>query len=207
MTSTPDYGDLSTTELAKQINDEYAVILANDRTNLQKALSVGEKLIELRPRISKHGEWKTKLKVLCPQISYETATLYIRFVEKFDKLEAHAAAKGVTVTDLTIQEARTATATKSTDATKSASGNKSSKASKAAVEEPGNEPQPASIAPDIALEGLANDEVFDTLRNVYQDRRAELLDLVARLAGSLGMTLTPLPETAEAYRDIGVAAE
>jgi hypothetical protein len=27
-----DYGDLSTTELAKQINDEYAVILASERT-------------------------------------------------------------------------------------------------------------------------------------------------------------------------------
>ena len=40
-----DYGDLSTTELAKLINDEYGVILAAERTNLPKALAVGEKLI------------------------------------------------------------------------------------------------------------------------------------------------------------------
>ena len=43
-----DYGDLSTKDLAKQINEEYALILAAERTYLQKALSLGEKLIALR---------------------------------------------------------------------------------------------------------------------------------------------------------------
>jgi hypothetical protein len=192
-----DYGDLSTTDLAKQINDEYAVILTNERTNLQRALSVGEKLIALRPRIApKHGDWQAKLKVHCREISYETANLYIRFVENFDKLEAYAASKSVTITDLTIQEAR-AVLTKSSN-----KSGQPTKVVKGGVEEPGNEPQPASVAPDVALEGLANDEIFDTLRNVYHDRQADLLDLVARLAGSLGMRLTALPETAEAYREL-----
>jgi len=36
------YLDLSTKELAKLINDEYAVILASERTNYPRAMSVGE---------------------------------------------------------------------------------------------------------------------------------------------------------------------
>lgn len=70
-----DYSDLSTSDLAKQINDEYSVILDAERTNLQRALAVGEKLIALRPRIApKHGDWQAKLKVCCPKLSYETQT-------------------------------------------------------------------------------------------------------------------------------------
>jgi hypothetical protein len=62
---------------------------------------------------------------------------------------------------------------------------------KGGVAEPGNEPVPMSVAPDIALEGLENDEVFHTLQNVYENRQDELLELTRRLAESLGMTLMP----------------
>ena len=86
-----DLIDLSTAELAKLINDEYAVILANERTNLPKAMSVGEKLKVLQGK-AKHGEWQTKLKAHCPKVSYETATLYIRLWDKRDKLKELAAA-------------------------------------------------------------------------------------------------------------------
>src|SRR6516162_7206882 len=59
-----DYGDLSTTELAKQINADYDLILESERTTLQRYLAMGEKLIALRPRIApKHGEWQAKLKL------------------------------------------------------------------------------------------------------------------------------------------------
>ena len=40
-----DYGDLSTTELAKQINADYDLILESERTTLQRYLAMGEKLI------------------------------------------------------------------------------------------------------------------------------------------------------------------
>jgi hypothetical protein len=100
MTS-PDYGDLSTTALIRLINDEYAVILADERTHLQKALSLGEKLIALRRRIApNHGEWQDKLEEQCPGISYEKANLCIRFIENLDKLETYAASKNVKVTDI-----------------------------------------------------------------------------------------------------------
>jgi len=106
-----DYGDLSTTELAKQINADYELILESERTTLQRYLAMGEKLIALRPRIApKHGEWQAKLKLHCPQVSYETANLCIRFVENFGKLEAYSATKNVKVTDLGIDEARKALA-------------------------------------------------------------------------------------------------
>ena len=103
-----DFGDLSTTELAKQINDEYSVILEAERTNLQKAMAIGEKLIALRRRIApEHGDWHAKLKLYGPQISYETATRYIRLSDKREELDKAAAAKSVATTDLTIEEAST----------------------------------------------------------------------------------------------------
>src|SRR6516225_8688709 len=109
MTTVTDYGDLSTTALVKLINDEYASILADERTYLQKALSLGEKLIALRPRIApKHGDWQRELAKQCPGIKYEKANLCIRFVENLDKLEAYAASKNVKLTDLGIDEARQA---------------------------------------------------------------------------------------------------
>jgi len=79
-----DYLDLSAAELAKLINDEYASILANERTNYPRALSVGEKLVSLRGGVE-HGEWQDKLKKLCPDVSYETATKYMRLWNNREK--------------------------------------------------------------------------------------------------------------------------
>src|SRR5262249_33686889 len=101
-----DFGDLSTNELAKQINAEYALILDAERTNLQKALAVGEKLIALRQRVApKHGDWQAKLEKYCPTLSYETATKYIRLCDKWDDIAKAARAKCVATTDLTIEAA------------------------------------------------------------------------------------------------------
>jgi hypothetical protein len=98
---------LATDVLVKAINDEYSEILASERNNLQKALTVGEKLVALRPRIApKHGEWQAKLAEHCPKISYETATLYIRLFERQADWRKAAAAKSVESTDLTIDDAR-----------------------------------------------------------------------------------------------------
>src|SRR6516162_2898885 len=100
--SEKNYGELPIADHAKLINDEYAHILNNERSNFAKALTVGEMLIALRPRIApEHGDWQTKLKVYCPKISYETATLYMRLAENREKIEKEAAVKSVSVTDLT----------------------------------------------------------------------------------------------------------
>jgi hypothetical protein len=183
-----DYGDLSTTELAKLINDEYGVILANERTNLTKALAVGEKLIALRQRVApKHGNWQDKLRAWCPRISYETATKYIRVCDKWPDIVKAAKAKGVVTTDLTIEAALKLIAKPKLD-----SGNKSNSAVRGAVAEPSPN---RSEAPDVALEGFANDEVFHTLWNVYENRHDDLLELTTRLARSLGMTLMRLEQS------------
>ena len=154
-----DLIDLSTAELAKLINDEYAVILANERTNLPKAMSVGEKLKVLQGK-AKHGEWQTKLKAHCPKVSYETATLYIRLWDKRDKLKELAAAKSVTVTDLTIQEARKLLATPKPNDGKGAT----SKVPKGGVE-PG-EPRSVSVPPDKIVGELDAGELFDILYQI-----------------------------------------
>jgi len=108
---TTNYHDLSATELAKLINDEYDVILTAERTNYPRAISIGEKLAYLQ-RGAKRSEWKTKLKTLCPHVSYETATKYIR-VWKFQKLIEQAAEReNVATTFLTIERALSLIATK-----------------------------------------------------------------------------------------------
>jgi len=109
-----DYLDLSAAELAKQINDEYAVILASERTNYPRALSIGEKLVALR-RGAEHGEWQTKLKTHCPKLSYETATKYVRCWKNQKDITQAAAAKGVVTTDLTIELALSLIATPKRD--------------------------------------------------------------------------------------------
>jgi len=187
-----DFLDLSATELAKLINDEYAIILANERTNYPRALSVGEKLAALRRGVE-HGEWQAKLKSHCPKISYETAARYIRLWNNREKIEAEATIKGVATTDLTIELALGLIAKPKPE--KPDKGKPASVVT-GAVAEPAIEPPAQLVAPDIALEGLANDEMFHTLWNVYENRQGELLELTRRLAGSLGMTLMPADQRA-----------
>jgi hypothetical protein len=184
-----DYGDLSTTELAKQINADYDLILEAERTALQRYLAMGEKLIALRPRIApKHGEWQAKLKLHCPQVSYETANLCIRFVENFDKLEAYAATKNVKVTDLGIDEARKALAKPKSNTDKT-SKDKPAGVVKAAVE-PANEPNDRRDE-DIAKQYLA--EVWDASELVDVLRQVRDIDYLMELATAVAKVLTPTP--------------
>ena len=202
--TTGDYGDLSTKELVKAITDEYAVILGTERTNLQKALAVGEKLIALRPRIApEHGQWQAKLEEHCPTISYETANKYVRLSERWPDIQKAAKAKGVATTDLTIEAALKLIAKPKVE--KSEKG-KPNSVVKAAVE-PASEPPMRLQAPDAALEGLANDEMFHTLWNVYENRQDDLLDLTTKLARSLGMELMPLATSKALMEAIAAPAQ
>jgi hypothetical protein len=94
---------LSTDALIKAINDEYAIVLASERSNLQRALTIGQKLKTLRAR-TEHGEWRIKLGEWCPNLSYETATLYMRLWDNQGKLVEAAADKSVEPTGLTIED-------------------------------------------------------------------------------------------------------
>ena len=101
MTSSLDYGDLSTADLVKLINSEYAGLLAGERNTFQKAITLGDALLALRKR-QDHGKWQAYLAKVCPQLSYETATVYIRLAENREKIMAAAKEKSVAPTDLTI---------------------------------------------------------------------------------------------------------
>jgi hypothetical protein len=168
------------------------------RTNLPRAQAIGEKLKVLQGK-SKHGEWQTKLKTHCPKVSYETATLYIRLWDKRDKLKELAAAKSVTVTDLTIQEARKLLATLKPDDGKGAT----SKVPKGGVE-PGNEPKSVSMPPDKIVAELEYGELFDILKVVYD--RDDRMNLTTKLAADLGMKLVPVTPPVNAPSS-GIALE
>jgi hypothetical protein len=196
-TTITDYFNLTADALAKLITDEYAVILANERTNLPKALAVGEKLIALRQRVNpKHGEWQDKLEEWCPTLSYETATKYIRLYEKWPDIEKAAAAKNVATTDLTIEAALSLIAKKRTPAapTTAAPTTDEGKPTPEAMEakQAANAEAEAAELEDVDIDGARQERVdwiFAQLMKRYpQD---ELLDLTERLAKHLGMRLMP----------------
>ena len=195
-----DYAGLSADDLAKQINDEYAVILSSEKANLPRALAIGEKLMHLRVRIPS-DEWKDKLEGYCPNISYETATLYIRLFEKQETWRAAAVAQNVEPTSLTIDAARRLlTKKRSTQAqtddaeTDDEADDGDGKPTAEAMEakQARNAEAEAAELEDVDIDADRADRVdrtFDVLMRTYpQD---ELLDLTSRLAKHLGMALVP----------------
>jgi hypothetical protein len=98
------YSDLSSADLAKQINDDYSEILGSERANLPRALAIAPKLHPLRVRA--WGQWKTKFPSYGLTISYETASVYLRVWKHWKEIQSLAAKKGVDPTHLTIDEAR-----------------------------------------------------------------------------------------------------
>jgi hypothetical protein len=185
---TVDYGELSVPDLAKLINDEYSLVLASERNNLQRALTIGEKLLALRAR-AKHGEWQEKLKGWCPKLSYETATLYIRLFEKRDEWEERAKTESVETTDLTIERVRQLLAKPrpkpDTDSTEDDEGDDAEDADSAISR---GEVSPGADKVVANLE-LDTGDMFEVLKKVYD--HDDLTDIAKRLATHLGMTLVP----------------
>jgi hypothetical protein len=183
---TVDYGELSVSDLAKLINEEYALVLASERNNLQRALAIGEKLMWLRAR-AKHGEWQEKLKGWCPKLSYETATLYIRIFEKRDVWEKRAKAESVDSTDLTIERARQLLAKPRSKSDSDEDGEDDEAEDADSAISRGE----ASPGADKVVAGLELDtgDMFEVLKKVYD--RDDLTDIAKRLATHLGITLVP----------------
>jgi hypothetical protein len=204
-----EYPQLSADALAKQINDDYSVILASDRANLPRALAIAEKLIALRAR-TVHGQWQAKLAVWCPQISYETARLYIRLYEKQDVWRTAAAAKSVETTDLTIDAARQllakprATAAADDDDDDDEEGDGKPTAEAMIAKQTANAEEEAAALADVDIDaerGQRVDHTFTVLTQRYP--LDELRDLTERLAKHLGMKLSPLSLTDKAREAAG----
>ena len=186
---TQDVIHLSTDALVQAINDEYAVILASERTNLAKALAIGQKLVALKSR-TEHGEWKPKLKEYRLTISYETAAVYMRVWNKQAEWRKAAADKNVDPASLTIEEVLKLL--RPPPDPNKGKPKPPTAVVKGGVQEPGMEPQSGSLPPDQVVKNLELDygDMFETLKRKYdQDERLELTKL---LAADLGMKLMPL---------------
>jgi hypothetical protein len=209
---TVDYAELSLRDLTKLINDEYSLVLASERNNLQRALTIGEKLMALRAR-AKHGEWQEKLKGWCPKLSYETATLYIRLFEKRDVWEERAKAKSVEPTELTIEGARQLLANSKPESDSDSESDSSSDSDGDADESEGSEgaaPGADKVVADLELD---TGDMFEVLKKVYD--HDDLTDIANRLATHLGLTLVlagpPIdappgpkpPSSSEGQRSVG----
>jgi hypothetical protein len=180
----------------QEINAEYEEIVEAERKtgNLPRAISIGEKLIKCKAELQ-HGEWQDWLKEHCPQISYETAALYMRFASKRDDLEKAAAAKSVTLTDLTITEAREllatpkpksgkgsdTTAKTTTTSTDSDTGGDSDDDGGEDADSQSDDPEEEeSPTPEETLAHLAPDELFAVLKDAWSDEQIETLSDLLR---------------------------
>jgi len=106
MTST---NKLSTADLAKNariINEAHKEVVAAQQTSLQHAITAGTTLRACKDAIE-HGEWTEWLDKNCPDISEETARLYMRLADpkNSDTLEKAAEENGNTVADLSVRGA------------------------------------------------------------------------------------------------------
>jgi hypothetical protein len=168
--------ECTVSELVKKINDEYAVLLASERANLPRAMSIGDKLINLRRRVSKQGKWQDWLGKNFPKMSYETAALYYRLAENKEELAKRAREKSVTVTDLTIRQARELLAKPNPNK----AGSKGKKVRPGAVEEPGDaKANSPSTRPEDTIKDLDADELFILVRdNCDAEKLRKLSDLL-----------------------------
>jgi hypothetical protein len=169
-----DLSELTIPDLVKQINTEYEAILVAERSNLAKAIAIGEKLAACKRRLE-HGEWEAWLRKNCPKLSLETARLYMRLAAGQEELAKQAKAKSVSVTDMTISDAREALAKP-----RSAEGSKAKPkaATLGAVVEPGDSrAKSASTSPDQIIMALDAEEIFDILKT-DSDKLRRLYDLL-----------------------------
>ena len=200
---------LSTDALVQAINDEYAAILVSERSNLAKALAIGEKLAALRPRIApKHGEWKPALVEHCPEISYETAAVYIRIYTKQAEWRKAAAEKHADPTCLTIEGVLKLLRPDRPDGDSKSTGTSkaTSKPTKGGVQEPGMEQKSVSVPPDEQVNQLELDygDMFEVLKLKYD--QDELTELTKLLATQVGMVLMPISQSKALYEAIGAPA-
>src|SRR5262249_45055527 len=100
---------LSTADLTKNariINEAHKAVVAPQQTSLQHAITAGTTLRACKEAIP-HGEWTEWLEKNCPDISEETARLYMRLADpkNADRLEAAAEENGNAVAGLSVRGA------------------------------------------------------------------------------------------------------
>lgn len=155
---------ISAADLAKNariINEAHKEIVAAERTSLQHAITAGSTLRACKDSVE-HGEWGEWLDKNCPDISEETARLYMRLADpkNADRLEAAAEQNGSAVADLSVRGAAKVLAKKQTEEQKAARAAKK-KISKVNVAKADVTEQLKALAPDEVLKALKDAE-WDT---------------------------------------------
>jgi hypothetical protein len=182
-----DMIDLPTDAIVKAINDDYSVILQSERANLPKALALAEKLNVLRTR-ARRGEWKKKFSIWGLNISYETASVYLRIWENWPDILQLAAEKSVDPTLLTIDKARELWAKRKED-DDDADDTATDDDEKSDDDDGGgqsDETEEETIGKDW-LRTLAPDDLITWLKEVHD------IEWLRELAAKLAKELTPLP--------------
>jgi len=189
---------LATDVIVKTINDEYAVILGSERANLPRALKIAEKLDALRARTIR-GQWKTNFASFGLNISYETASVYLRVWENWADIKLLAAAKSADPALLTIDGALKLWANRNKPATSDSDEDEDDgkpTAEAMLAKQSANAEEEAAEMEDVDIDGERRERVDRTFATLIRTRPLdELTELTERLAKHLGMKLTPLSLT------------
>ena len=91
-----------TKAIITQINAAHDAVVESGKSSLTNAIRAGELLVSAKECVE-HGEWTQWLADNCPNLSEETARLYMRLAKNEDKIEAAAEQNGNAVADLSVR--------------------------------------------------------------------------------------------------------
>ena len=93
-----------TKAIITQINAAHDAVVESGKSSLTNAIRAGELLVSAKECVE-HGEWTQWLADNCPDISEETARLYMRLAKNENKIEDAAEQNGNAVADLSVRGA------------------------------------------------------------------------------------------------------
>jgi hypothetical protein len=93
-----------TKTIITQINAAHDAVVESGKSSLTNAIRAGELLVSAKECVE-HGAWTQWLDDNCPDISEETARLYMRLAKNEDEIEKAAEQNGNAVADLSVRGA------------------------------------------------------------------------------------------------------
>src|SRR5215469_5791314 len=100
----PAPSTLSIPVLAKAINERMSAMLTSVRTSVQRAMEIGELLVEAKERVG-HGKFETWLSTNC-QLSRASAARYMNLAKQRPKIEEQLSGKSLNLRDLNLSSAQ-----------------------------------------------------------------------------------------------------
>jgi len=210
VTATNKLSAADLTKNARIINEVHKAVIEAQQTSLQHAITAGTTLRACKDVIP-HGEWTEWLERNCPDISEETARLYIRLADpkNADRLEEAAEQNGNAVAHLSVRGAARLLAKPQTEEQKAK--RKRSADNKAANKANHEAHAAARAAIEEQVKALAPDEVFKALKDAHWeiDKLRELANLLNAHLRTLGdpLAIPPSLQRPASGLTSGAAAE